>query len=227
MSSSARIPFAHWFRRLTLSSALTAFALGLGMLVTACSDGGVSSGSSTPTSPAPAPVTFTLTIVRTGTGIGTVMSSAGGISCGATCTGSYAGSTRVTLTATTLSGNTFTGWSGACSGTAPCVLSMTANHSVTATFAAVAATGTATVSWLAPTARENGVQLVPSELAGYRIYYGTSADNTNITIEVPGGSVTEHTVTGLASGTYYFRASAYDTAGVESPLSGVVSKVVP
>jgi hypothetical protein len=203
--------------------ALTAFVLSLGLLITACSGG----GSSTPTPSAPAPTTFTLTIAKTGTGTGTVTSSTGGIRCGATCTGSYAGNTSVTLTATTLSGNTFSGWSGACSGTAACVLSMTANHSVTARFTAVATTGNATLSWIAPTARENGALLALSELAGYRIYYGTSADNTNLMIEVPGGSVTGHTITGLASGTYYFRASAYDTTGVESPQSGVVSKVVP
>lgn len=203
--------------------ALASFAMSLCMLITACSGG----GDSAPAPSAPAPTTFTLTVAKTGTGTGTVTSSTGGISCGATCTGRYAGNTSVTLTATPLSGNTFSGWSGACSGTAACVLSMTANHGVTATFTTVAATGTATVSWIAPTARENGALLALSELAGYRIYYGTSAGNTNIMIEVPGGSVTGHTITGLTSGTYYFRASAYDTAGVESPQSGVVSKVVP
>lgn len=204
--------------------ALTAFALSLGMLITACSGGG---SSSDPTPSAPAPTTFTLTVAKTGTGTGTVTSSTGGIRCGATCTGSYAANTSVTLTATALSGSNFSGWSGACSGTAACVLSMTTNRSVTASFTAVVATGNVTLSWIAPTARENGALLALSELAGYRIYYGTSANNTNSMIEVPDGSVTGHTITGLTSGTYYFRASVYDTAGVESPQSGVVSKVVP
>jgi hypothetical protein len=40
----------------------------------------------------------------------------------------------VTLTAAAASGSTFAGWSGSCTGTGSCVLSMTASRSVTATF---------------------------------------------------------------------------------------------
>ena len=40
----------------------------------------------------------------------------------------------MTLTAAAASGSTFAGWSGSCSGTGNCVLSMTASRSVTATF---------------------------------------------------------------------------------------------
>jgi hypothetical protein len=40
----------------------------------------------------------------------------------------------VTLTATASAGSTFTGWSGACTGTGSCVVTMSAAKSVTATF---------------------------------------------------------------------------------------------
>jgi hypothetical protein len=77
---------------------------------------------------------FTLTVTRAGTGSGSVTSSPAGISCGADCSESYDYSTVVTLTATADTGSTFAGWSGDCSGTGTCVVTMSAAKSVTATF---------------------------------------------------------------------------------------------
>ena len=71
-----------------------------------------------------AATTVTLSVSKTGTGTGTVTSSPAGIACGATCSLSVAAGTPVTLTATPASGSTFGGWSGACSGTAACTLTM-------------------------------------------------------------------------------------------------------
>ena len=85
--------------------------------------------------------TFTLSvnlvknITSLGTGNGSVTSVPAGISCGTDCSEVYSSGTSVNLTATAAAGSTFTGWSGACTGTGSCVLSMTANTSVTATFA--------------------------------------------------------------------------------------------
>jgi V8-like Glu-specific endopeptidase len=76
-----------------------------------------------------------LTVTRAGTGTGTVTSAPGGISCGADCTQDYAPGTGVTLTAAAAAGSAFTGWGGACTGTAAtCFVSMNAAKSVTATF---------------------------------------------------------------------------------------------
>jgi uncharacterized protein (TIGR03437 family) len=80
-----------------------------------------------------APV-FTLSVTKTGTGTGTVTSSPAGITCGATCSASYASGAQVTLTATADPGSTFTGWSGACSGTGTCAVTMNAAATVTASF---------------------------------------------------------------------------------------------
>jgi uncharacterized repeat protein (TIGR02543 family) len=79
----------------------------------------------------PAP---TLTVAKAGTGSGTVTSSPAGINCGSDCTETYASGTSVSLTATAAGGSVFAGWSGACTGTGPCTVSMTAARSVTATF---------------------------------------------------------------------------------------------
>ena len=76
----------------------------------------------------------TLTVTDTGTGTGTVTSSPAGISCGATCSASFASGTMVSLTATPASGSAFAGWSGACSGTGACSVTMNAATSVTAMF---------------------------------------------------------------------------------------------
>ena len=87
---------------------------------------------------------YTLTVVKVGNG--SVASSSGAISCGTSCTDSYASGTMVTLTATPdagdliIAGNTFTGWSGAdavlagCTGTGPCIVTMSAAKTITATF---------------------------------------------------------------------------------------------
>jgi hypothetical protein len=52
----------------------------------------------------------------------------------ATCSYSYPSDATVTLTALPNSSSTFVGWTGACSGTAPCTLSMAESRSVRATF---------------------------------------------------------------------------------------------
>jgi len=77
---------------------------------------------------------FTLSVTKGGTGTGTVKSSPGGIKCGGNCTQSYINGTVVTLTATSAAGSTFAGWSGACTGTSSCVVTMNAAKTVTATF---------------------------------------------------------------------------------------------
>jgi hypothetical protein len=67
-------------------------------------------------------------------GGGTVTSTPSGISCGSDCWEIYANATQVTLEAQADPGRAFTGWGGACSGTGSCVLSMTEDRDVTATF---------------------------------------------------------------------------------------------
>jgi hypothetical protein len=81
---------------------------------------------------------LTLTVTKLGSGNGSVMSSPGGITCGADCTEPYAFGTSVTLTASAASGSTFGGFGiGNCDSTpsnVSCQVSMTSNRTVTATF---------------------------------------------------------------------------------------------
>ncbi len=76
----------------------------------------------------------TLTVAVAGTAGGTV-SGTGGISCPGSCSKTYTSGTAVSLAATPAAGSTFTGWSGACSGTGTCALTMSSDQQVTATFA--------------------------------------------------------------------------------------------
>jgi len=84
--------------------------------------------------------TFTLnsyTVTTNRSGNGSITSSPAGIDCrtaGGTCSAPYLYGTSITLTATPDAGNVFTGWSGACTGTGACTLTVEANKSVTATF---------------------------------------------------------------------------------------------
>ena len=75
-----------------------------------------------------------LSVARSGSGTGTVTSSPPGIDCGATCSANFTHGTSVSLSASPGEGSTFTGWSGACSGSGACEVTMDAAKSVTAVF---------------------------------------------------------------------------------------------
>lgn len=83
--------------------------------------------------------TYTLSV--SAAGAGKVTSAPAGIDCGASCSASFIANSSVTLTAAASGGNSFTGWSGVCLGTAPtCSVTMDAARSVTASFAVTAGT---------------------------------------------------------------------------------------
>ena len=113
-----------------------------GSAFTGWSGGGCSgTGTCTVTMTAAITVTATftlstnaLTVTRAGNGSGAVTSVPAGIACGASCTQSYNFGTMVALTATPSTGSTFTSWGGACTGTGPCVVTITQATAVTATF---------------------------------------------------------------------------------------------
>jgi Putative Ig domain len=85
--------------------------------------------------------------------------------------------------------------------------------------------GSATLSWVAPTENEDGTEL--TNLAGYNIYYGTSADALNQMINLPEVGQTSYVLSGLQSGnTYYFSIAAYNTVGISSSMSEIVSKEI-
>ncbi len=88
-----------------------------------------------------------------------------------------------------------------------------------------ASTGSATLSWTQPLLNTNGSAL--TDLAGYRIYYGTSPGSLTQVIQLSGTGLTTYVMSNLASATWYFGMTAYDSAGVESAVSNLGSKAIP
>jgi hypothetical protein len=84
--------------------------------------------------------------------------------------------------------------------------------------------GAATVSWTAPTQNENGTPL--TNLAGFRVYYGTSGVSLSQKVEIPGTATTTIVIENLAVGTWYFGVTAYTATGAESAVSEIKSKVI-
>ena len=68
--------------------------------------------------------------------------------------------------------------------------------------------GHALLSWVAPTTRSDGSYLPITDLQGYRIYYGTSANDLSVLVDLNDDSITEFDVNSLPSGNYYFAVSA-------------------
>jgi Putative Ig domain len=89
---------------------------------------------------------------------------------------------------------------------------------------ATASTSSASLSWSAPTQNQDGSPL--TDLAGYRIHYGTSASNLSKRVVVGNPATTRAVVQNLTRGTWYFAISAYTQTGAESSRSNVVSKVI-
>lgn len=88
-----------------------------------------------------------------------------------------------------------------------------------------ASTGSVTLDWTPPTQNTDGSAL--TNLAGYRILYGTSPTALTKTITVNNPSVSSYVVENLTSATWYFAIKVFNTANVESAASNPVSAVVP
>ncbi|RJQ55301.1 MAG: hypothetical protein C4526_03900 [Nitrospiraceae bacterium] len=81
---------------------------------------------------------------------------------------------------------------------------------------------TISLSWDAPATNSDGTPL--TDLAGYKIYIGTS---TGIYSEiVDAGNVSAYTIENLTPGVYYFVVVAYNTSGNESDFSNEVALTV-
>src|SRR5262245_33524834 len=85
-------------------------------------------------------------------------------------------------------------------------------------------TGSATLHWLPPTLNTNGTPL--TNLAGYKVYWGTSPDNYTSSTTVMNPGLSSYVVGSLLPNTYYFWVTALNSTGNESVFSNITSKVV-
>jgi hypothetical protein len=82
-------------------------------------------------------------------------------------------------------------------------------------------TGSATLTWTPPLTNTDGSTL--SDLAGYHVYYGTTAANLDHNVTLANAGLSSYVVSNLSIGTWYFAMTAYNSSGAESDRSSVVS----
>jgi len=132
-------------------------------------------------------------------------------------TGSDASSSVVAVTPPTSTG---TGSTVASTPVASTPVASTSNSSGSSSGATTSTTNV-TLSWSAPTENTNGSAL--TNLAGYIIYYGTSASAMTQTIDINTVGMLTYVVGDLSAGNWYFQIVAVNAAGVESSPSATVN----
>jgi fibronectin type 3 domain-containing protein len=166
------------------------------------------------------PQQYTLTVTKAGTGTGTITSSPTGINCGSVCSGAYNTGTVVTLSASPDTSSTFTGWSGGCSGSGTCSVTMDAAKTVTATFTLKTYTITASAG-TGGTISPSGS--VPVDHGTNKIF--TISPNTNYHVAdvlvdgTSAGAVTTYTFTNVTAN---HTISASFAADIPSPPTGLI-----
>lgn len=82
--------------------------------------------------------------------------------------------------------------------------------------------GEVLVKWSAPTVREDGSELLPTEISGFEILYGTSEDAMSKTVRVEQGDSSWVILSGLEPGFVHVSVRAYDNQGrMSSPSEKV------
>jgi hypothetical protein len=136
----------------------------------------------------------------------------------------YSSGTSVTLTATPATGSTFAGWSGACSGTGTCTVTMDANKTVTATFTSTVRPPAAPNQLRVRAVSSRRVDLSWNDRSnnedGFRIYRNGSL------IATVGANTTSYSDTTVRPRTSYcYQVAAYNAAG--EARSSRVCKTTP
>lgn len=86
------------------------------------------------------------------------------------------------------------------------------------------ALGSMTLNWTPPTENEDGSAL--TDLAGYKLYYGTSSGNYSHQVNINNAGISTYVIDNLVPDTYYVVATARNSAGVESAYSNEAVKTV-
>jgi nitrite reductase/ring-hydroxylating ferredoxin subunit len=84
--------------------------------------------------------------------------------------------------------------------------------------------GSAELYWSVPTLNEDGSAL--TNLAGYKIRYGTSPGSLGQVLDVASPAVTSAKIEGLAAGTWYVTVASYTNTGVESDPIGPINMTI-
>jgi hypothetical protein len=85
-------------------------------------------------------------------------------------------------------------------------------------------TGTALLSWTPPTQNTDGTAL--TDLAGYKIYYGTESGNYTEVVTLNDPGVPSHQIDNLSSGEWFFVMTSFNSQNIESSYSNEASKII-
>lgn len=145
--------------------------------------------------------------------------------CGSDESGSSAAATSTTSTSTTGSAPQTaadSGSSGSSNTSGSTTSGSTTSGSTGSTTPTTPVAGTSvTLGWVAPTQNSNGSAI--TDLAGYKIHYGTASQDYTKVVAVSNPSLSRYVLDSLESGTYFFAITAYNSKGIESTLSGEIS----
>jgi len=97
------------------------------------------------------------------------------------------------------------------------------NESVNVTVV-LSSNGTALLSWTPPTENTDNSPL--TDLAGYKIYYGTSPATYSNTEIINNPGLTSFLIENLASADWYFVMTSFNSSGIESSYSTEISKTI-
>jgi len=86
------------------------------------------------------------------------------------------------------------------------------------------ALGAMTLSWTPPTENTDGSTL--TDLAGYKLYYGTSAGSYTHQVWIDNPSINTYMIENLLPDTYYVVATSFNDQGIESTYSNMAIKTV-
>jgi hypothetical protein len=84
--------------------------------------------------------------------------------------------------------------------------------------------GSATLTWMPPIQNTDGTVL--TDLAGYKIYYGTSPGSYPNEITINNSGITTYVVDNLTADTWYFVSTSFNSSGMESDYSNVATKTI-
>jgi len=86
------------------------------------------------------------------------------------------------------------------------------------------ALGSVTLEWMPPQSNTDGS--TASDLAGYVIYWGTEPGRYDQQVRISNVGLTAYVVDSLPPAAYYFSATAFNSAGIESDYSNEVMRLV-
>ncbi len=85
-------------------------------------------------------------------------------------------------------------------------------------------TGTALLSWIPPT--ENTDNSALTDLACYKIYYGTASNSYTEVVTIDNPGLTSYQIDNLTKGDWYFVITAFSDSDLESSYSNELSKTI-